>query len=443
MLLDRKRIRSFGRNERGAVAIIFGMTLVPVVVLAGAGVDFGRSVQARTQLQRAVDFAALGAAQMSDATQQQKIDRATNFFWANDAANPFGVLGVPVLNVVYVGDDLTVNSRALVNTPFLSIAGVHNLEVKATATVGATTQSTAGQTERACILVMDPTSDKAIKMRRDGSINANCGIHVNSSNNSALSSLGDATVNASYTCVKGNYSAAAGDHYNPLPTAGCPVMQNPFNTLVAPSNAGAACVNPSNNTTRYTPGVYCSIQVTNKNVTFDPGVYVIKGQFNLTSSATAKITPGMENSGIGGVMFYLAGNNSTFKITSSAKIKLTAPKSGPYMGILMWNPTANAADHDYGGHSESELEGAIVSPLTGVQFHSQSGCHSSEAAGATANWTVWVVKHMEVQAGSSLVVNANFTNSGAVPKPTVLAQGGMMYEVRAGKSRVIGSRLKK
>ena len=70
--------RRFGRDQRGTVAIIFGMVMVPALALTGAAVDYGKAVQARSQLQRAVDSAALAAAQIPDATQQEKITKATD-----------------------------------------------------------------------------------------------------------------------------------------------------------------------------------------------------------------------------------------------------------------------------------------------------------------------------------------------------------------------------
>ncbi|HUS98346.1 MAG TPA: pilus assembly protein TadG-related protein, partial [Hyphomicrobiaceae bacterium] len=52
----------FKRDERGAIAIIFALTLTIVVMVAGLALDVGRAVSASTKLGAAIDAAALAAA---------------------------------------------------------------------------------------------------------------------------------------------------------------------------------------------------------------------------------------------------------------------------------------------------------------------------------------------------------------------------------------------
>lgn len=49
------------RDRSGNVAMIFGLALVPVIGLIGAGVDYSRAANVRTRLQAAADAAAVGA----------------------------------------------------------------------------------------------------------------------------------------------------------------------------------------------------------------------------------------------------------------------------------------------------------------------------------------------------------------------------------------------
>ena len=46
-------------DRSGNIAIIFGMMLVPTVALIGSSVDFGRAFSVRSQVQAALDSAAL------------------------------------------------------------------------------------------------------------------------------------------------------------------------------------------------------------------------------------------------------------------------------------------------------------------------------------------------------------------------------------------------
>jgi Flp pilus assembly protein TadG len=52
----------FARDCRGAVGVIFGLTLVPMVAAVGSALDYTRRTDATTAMQRAVDAAALAAA---------------------------------------------------------------------------------------------------------------------------------------------------------------------------------------------------------------------------------------------------------------------------------------------------------------------------------------------------------------------------------------------
>ncbi|MEM7566687.1 MAG: pilus assembly protein TadG-related protein, partial [Pseudomonadota bacterium] len=52
----------FRRNESGVVAIIFGIALLPAIVLAGGATDVMRGTSLKAQAQGAADAAALAAA---------------------------------------------------------------------------------------------------------------------------------------------------------------------------------------------------------------------------------------------------------------------------------------------------------------------------------------------------------------------------------------------
>ena len=47
------------RGSKGNVAMLFGLMAVPLVLVAGIGVDYSNALNFKTQLQSAVDSAAL------------------------------------------------------------------------------------------------------------------------------------------------------------------------------------------------------------------------------------------------------------------------------------------------------------------------------------------------------------------------------------------------
>jgi Flp pilus assembly protein TadG len=57
----RSHLKAFAAAERGNVAIIFGFTIIPLIGLMGAGVDYSRAARIQTVLQAAADASALGS----------------------------------------------------------------------------------------------------------------------------------------------------------------------------------------------------------------------------------------------------------------------------------------------------------------------------------------------------------------------------------------------
>lgn len=80
-LLDRLRRTALLRNRRGSVATWFGLSLVPLLVFTGAGLDLGRTLNQKAQLQNAVDAAALAGASAytSSATSATAVAAANNY----------------------------------------------------------------------------------------------------------------------------------------------------------------------------------------------------------------------------------------------------------------------------------------------------------------------------------------------------------------------------
>jgi Flp pilus assembly protein TadG len=94
-----KKLKTFQKDERGAIAIIFGMALVPVIFFSGVAIDYGRASHAKTLLQGAAD-AAVTAASNSNGTTEEKMRIAANIF----AANAGATATIPALTTGANGD---------------------------------------------------------------------------------------------------------------------------------------------------------------------------------------------------------------------------------------------------------------------------------------------------------------------------------------------------
>jgi Flp pilus assembly protein TadG len=55
----RNRVSAFVRAEQGNVAITFGIAIIPIIGMVGVAVDYSRANSVRTDLQAALDSAAL------------------------------------------------------------------------------------------------------------------------------------------------------------------------------------------------------------------------------------------------------------------------------------------------------------------------------------------------------------------------------------------------
>jgi Flp pilus assembly protein TadG len=134
--------RRFGRDESGTVAMMFGLMVVPSVMMVGLAVDFGRMLSVRQQIQVIVDNAALAGARAAqvqsgnDQTVAQTVSKA--YFDAqaskiSHVAAPPKLVG-PTLN----GSTFKWTAETWVQTPFLSAAATPASGRNAAAQSGAT-----------------------------------------------------------------------------------------------------------------------------------------------------------------------------------------------------------------------------------------------------------------------------------------------------------------
>ena len=64
-------VRRLARSDSGNVAIIFGFTLIPMLVAVGGAVDYSRVLLAEHRLGAAIDAAALAAGSLEGSTEEE------------------------------------------------------------------------------------------------------------------------------------------------------------------------------------------------------------------------------------------------------------------------------------------------------------------------------------------------------------------------------------
>jgi Flp pilus assembly protein TadG len=146
--------RRLGADRKGATALIFSLTTIPVVAVVGGGVDMGRAMNLRAEMQGVLDAAALAGGRQFQLTNSENAAKTMVSNSFNSAFNiPSQHFANPTLTVNTV--DLTnllinVKATADVPTPFLALVGVP--------TISMTVSSQAGLT------VGGPNNDKDIEV---------------------------------------------------------------------------------------------------------------------------------------------------------------------------------------------------------------------------------------------------------------------------------------
>lgn len=126
-----RKLSRFGRNKSGQVALIFGLSAVPLVGVGGMAVDLTRRIEAQAQVQSALDGAAMAATAALNAGENQAAFKkaAQDFF---DHNKPDNLVGNPQVNVVLNSADatLSVSTDAAIATTMSKILGVDSLELR-------------------------------------------------------------------------------------------------------------------------------------------------------------------------------------------------------------------------------------------------------------------------------------------------------------------------
>ncbi len=131
----RKALRRFTRSERGDTAIMFALTAIPVILAAGAGIDYATYASAKTHLQASLDTAALAGAAASGKTDAQRATIAAAAFTANMSAG--AATGYPLTTDFRVDSGTFIASAKVeVPTAIMKLAGINSIEANGSAEVG-------------------------------------------------------------------------------------------------------------------------------------------------------------------------------------------------------------------------------------------------------------------------------------------------------------------
>jgi Flp pilus assembly protein TadG len=144
--------RAFLKSRRGNVAMIFAISVIPLVIGAGAGLDFARAMLVRQQMGEALDAAALAVGSTTGLDQAKAQTLAQKFFDANYTVDKT-LYGSPTVSIPTSGYDskgsVLITASDTMPTVLMKLAGITNLPISTSSNV------VWGQTKLWVALVLD------------------------------------------------------------------------------------------------------------------------------------------------------------------------------------------------------------------------------------------------------------------------------------------------
>ena len=128
-----RALSGLGLDRRGAVAVVFALTIIPLCLAGGAAIDMGRAYVVKNRLGYALDAAglAVGAATTTDEAELEAIMLA--YFEANYPVHEIGVPAVPEMTLT--DSEVHLSATAEVNTTLMSVVGIEHMNVAASTVI--------------------------------------------------------------------------------------------------------------------------------------------------------------------------------------------------------------------------------------------------------------------------------------------------------------------
>ncbi len=146
------KARALIKSDRGNIAMMFAIALVPLMIAAGAGLDFARAMLVRQQMGEALDAAALAIGSTTGLTQTTAQALAQKYFSANFTINQTDY-GAPTITIPASGFDskgsVTITAADTMPTVLMKLVGVSSLPITTSSNV------VWGQTKLWVALVLD------------------------------------------------------------------------------------------------------------------------------------------------------------------------------------------------------------------------------------------------------------------------------------------------
>ncbi len=367
-------IRRFARDENGVVAVMLAMMLPVIMGMAAIGVDLGAWFADARSLRNATVLAAVAGGHelrrgndntysLSNRVEQEAVrngfDSGTGSMtvsWPPSTGTYAG--DAYAIEVTATGQASTFFSRALLN---------YNPAIQSRSVAQISSESVA------CILALNPTADRAVEASGFGTVTMEgCVVASNSNAANFIYKGNNATIEA-------DCATAVGDIYGEL-SVDCPAplrsarpVDDPFEDLPSPTLPGGCAHNNlvinSGDTMNVSGGTrFCNgVRVNGGGALhLSPGTYYVdRGDFTVNGGAT------LTGTDVTIVLTSSTGANpATITINGGADVDLSAPDSGDYAGIAVFQDSDDYSSNvnKFNGGSSMTVKGALYFPEQSLEF---------------------------------------------------------------------------
>jgi len=367
-------LRQILRSERGNV-IVIGAAVMPLMIGAGAvALDTIQLSLWKRQLQRAADSSALAGAH-SLAQQKPPAAAVGRDLQLN---NQVPLTGAPTVQSapasgLYAGDTkaVFVSLSSQQSLPFWSFftGSPPSITVEATAKVVALGQF--------CMLSLYEGPLAGIDVAGNAAVNLGCGIASNSQGTNTITAVGNSSITATPIISVGGINGSNNFSGNPQLLPYSDKQKDPLAYLPDPpfpSNCTNLSVNNGETVTVEGTACFSSIDVMpGGTLLLKPGIYTVNGGDISLKGSIQSIAGTGTNTGVSFIMTGPGGAAGDLRINSQAELKLQAPTSGEYSGILFYRDRrASNIEISINGGASSTLEGALYFPASDIKFAGHS-----------------------------------------------------------------------
>ena len=255
------------------------------------------------------------------------------------------------------------------------------------------------------ILTLDSSSYFASLTRSgNGSITVKNGdIVVDSSSSGAGYISGAGNVSANNIYVHGGIQTTGTGRFLGNVFTGSPTMADPLAALPAPAQPPTVSTasNISNTTVTLNPGTYSAsnILIYNSHVKLNPGLYYFLGNLTVTNSTVTGT----------GVTIY---NKGYLNIGGSSNVTLSAPTTGTYQGIVIFQSRTDSQTLTISGNATATLTGEVYAADAQLNLSGNGNRWVNGDGGPEVINGAVIVKDLNASGDGSLTVATNASGFG-------------------------------